>query len=464
MDKRRKQSEHSFTRRKLILGAGAAGSAIATPSLVSCSGARASGAGSRDGRIVAAIVNVPVLKDLETMTPKRYHSEKKGGEVNFTSLPQEDLRRKMVQTLASGTGSFDVICLLNNDVQSYAAHGWLTNLTPAVKKAGPEYDRGDFLTPVIDTLTRHNTQYAIPVYGESACLMYRKDIFAANGITISDNPEWEEVERIARKLKRSDRAGLCMRGKPGESQVTIQAMIHAFGGRMFTPKYEPTFTETETREALKYYVKLARQVGQTGVGSDGFTECLNKMSQGNAAMFVDSTVAGSTLESKKESKVAGKVGYLPAPTAKTPAYGWLSSWALAIPKGADNADAAWDFIRWATSKKYATEVGRALGASHIPPGTRQSTYKDERYQEAAPYADVTLKQISNMRPEYMVKSVPPPKVPGAGKEFPEYEEIHQLFTREIQAAINGTKSTEEAVDFVQAETRKKMKQYGYLDG
>jgi sorbitol/mannitol transport system substrate-binding protein len=53
------------------------------------------------------------------------------------------------------------------------------------------------------------------------------------------------------------------------------------------------------------------------------------------------------------------------------------------PVDVENADQAWEFLSWATSKDYAKLVGEELGWSRVPPGARLSTYEIPEYQEEA---------------------------------------------------------------------------------
>ena len=51
-------------------------------------------------------------------------------------------------------------------------------MDPAQAKA---YDRDDILPPIRSALSVDGAEYAIPFYGESSMLFYRKDLFRAAG-------------------------------------------------------------------------------------------------------------------------------------------------------------------------------------------------------------------------------------------------------------------------------------------
>jgi hypothetical protein len=50
--------------------------------------------------------------------------------------------------------------------------------------------------------------------------------------------------------------------------------------------------------------------------------------------------------------------------------GWFWAWALAVPASSTKADAAKDFLAWATSQEYVELVGEREGWVAAPPGTR----------------------------------------------------------------------------------------------
>ena len=71
--------------------------------------------------------------------------------------------------------------------------------------------------------------------------------------------------------------------------------------------------------------------GEPGAATSGFSECVTRYSQGQAAMWYDATSMVSTIESEADSTVVGKNGYAPAPVVETDASGWLYSWSLGHP-------------------------------------------------------------------------------------------------------------------------------------
>ena len=49
-----------------------------------------------------------------------------------------------------------------------------------------------------DGLSYEGKLYALPFYGESSMLMYRKDLFAAKGLTMPEQPTYDDIQEICR--------------------------------------------------------------------------------------------------------------------------------------------------------------------------------------------------------------------------------------------------------------------------
>jgi len=294
------------------------------------------------------------------------------------------------------------------------------------------------MPPIREALTVDDSLYAVPFYGESSFLMYNKDMFAAAGITMPENPTWDEVATYAKQLKTADTAGICLRGKPGWGELfaPLTTVVQTFGGNWYNEDWEAEVDSPEFTEATQFYIDLVTEAGQPDPVSSGFTECLNLFSQGNAAMWYDATSAAGSLEDAA-SPVAGKVGYVHAPVKETAESGWLWSWNLAIPKTSKHQDAAWTFVSWATSKEYQQLVGTELGWSRVPPGARQSTYELPEYQEAASaFAGITNDVMNSVNPEQPGVD-PQPWVGIQYVTIPEFQDIGNQVSQDLADVFAG---------------------------
>jgi len=430
--------------------------AVSALTLSGCAGAGALGGGA-DGQqtITIAIVSNPQMQDAIELSPQ-FEAENPDIRLKFVSLSENEARAKITASVATEGGEFDAVMISNYETPQWAANGWLVDLDPLMAQT-PGYDEDDFIPAVRGALSGPDGHmYAVPFYGESSFLMYRKDLFAQAGITMPAEPTWQDVAAAAQRLHDPEKgmSGICLRGKPGWGEVMapFDTVANTFGARWFDPQWNAQLDSPQFRAAANFYVDLVQNYGTPGAATSGFSECGTQFSQGNAAMWYDATVAAGIVENPEESRVAGNVGYAPAPVVEKPDAGWLYTWSLAIPKTSDEAGttaATWRFLSWMTSKDYGPMVGEQLGWEHVPPGARQSTYRIPEYIEASKaYAQPTLDAIAAA--DQKNPTVEP--VPYTGIQFlaiPEFQDLGTRVSQQLSAAVAGQQTADEALDQAQ---------------
>ncbi|CAM5450693.1 Sugar ABC transporter substrate-binding protein OS=Streptomyces tendae OX=1932 GN=GUR47_13080 PE=4 SV=1 [Streptomyces tendae] len=449
----------SRRRPRATLAMAAAGTLLA-PLLTGC-WVGAGGAGSGGNAINVLMVNNPQMVELQKLTADHFTKET-GIKVNFTVLPENDVRDKISQDFANQAGQYDAATLSNYEIPIYARNDWLHEMDSYVAK-DPAYDEQDVLGPMRESLTAEDGKlYGQPFYGESSFLMYRKDLFAKAGLEMPEHPTWTQVASFAEKLDGSEPGmkGICLRGLPGwgELMAPLTTVVNTFGGTWFDQDWQARLDSPEWQKATKFYVDLVREHGESGAAQSGFAECLNNMTQGKVAMWYDATSAAGSLDAAK-SPVKGKVGYAPAPVEKTDSSGWLYTWAWGIQKASRNADKAWKFVSWASSKEYEQLVGDETGWSNVPAGKRASTYENPAYvKEAAAFQEMTRKAIEGAKPKDPgVQPRPAPGIQFVG--IPEFTDLGTKVSQEISAAIAGRQSVEEALKKSQQLAEKISEEY-----
>ncbi|CAL9582566.1 ABC transporter substrate-binding protein [Streptomyces althioticus] len=428
-----------------VLATAAAGTLIA-PLLSGC-WVGAGGAGSGGDAINVLMVNNSQMVELQKLTAAHFTKET-GIKVNFTVLPENDVRDKISQDFANQAGQYDVATLSNYEIPIYAKNGWLKEMDPYVAE-DRAYDQRDILAPMRQSLTGEDGKlYGQPFYGESSFLMYRKDVFAEKDLTMPERPTWQQVADLAAQADgaRPGMKGICLRGLPGWGEVMapLTTVVNTFGGTWFDEDWKARLDSPEWKEAVNFYVDLVREHGESGAPQAGFAECLNNLTQGKVAMWYDATSAAGSLEADG-SPVAGKIGYAPAPVEKTESSGWLYTWAWGIQNASRNPDNAWKFVSWASSKEYEQLAGERIGWSNIPAGKRASTYANPDYQaEASAFQEMTKRAIEQARPDDPgVQPRPAPGIQFVG--IPEFTDLGTKVSQEISAAIAGRQSVETAL-------------------
>ncbi|MDB5055415.1 MAG: sugar transporter substrate-binding protein [Bacilli bacterium] len=415
--------------------------------------------------LTVATVNNSDMVIMQKMA-KDYEKDS-GVSINFVTLPENDLRKKVTEDVSLGAGKFDIVTIGTYDAPIWAKNNWIEPLTPLLDKMSADdkakYDVKDIFPAVTDALSYNNNLYALPFYAESSLLFYNKDMLAKANVTLPEAPTWDQVADVAKKVKAANNVpGIVIRGLPGwgEMLAPLDTMINAFGGSWFDMGWNAKLNSPETVKAVQFYADLLKAAGEPGPTGTGFTEALTLMSTGKAAMWYDASVAAGFLNNPKSSQVVGKIGYALAPSQAKENNGWLWAWSLAMESGSKHKDEAFKFITWATSKEYINKVGESEGWVVAPSGTRKSTYENPKYKAAAPFADITLKSL--LSADYNKPTKDP--VPYKGVQYvaiPEFQQLGTEVSQEIAAALSGQKTVEAAMNVAQTKAEKVAKDGGY---
>lgn len=382
--------------------------------------------------------------------------------LEWVTLEENILRERVTTDIATKGGQYDVLTIGTYEVPIWAKQQWLVPLD-----LGADYAADDLIPAVRDALSVDGKLYAAPFYGESAMVMYRKDLAEAAGVTIPDAPTWTDIKTAAEKMtdKGKEQYGICLRGKPGwgENMAFLTAMANSYGGRWFDMDWKPQFDSPEWKEALGDYLAMMTNYGPPGASSNGFNENLSLFQQGKCGIWIDATVAASFVTDPAASQVADKVGFAQFPNKEgVDNHGnWLWAWSLAVPASSDAQDAAKTFVAWATGKDYTKLVADKEGWRAAPPGTRTSLYENADYQAAAPFAAMTL---TAMNAANTTKSSVQ-DVPYSGGQFvaiPEFQGIGTAVGQAFSAALAGQASADDALAQAQANTTREMTRAGYI--
>jgi sorbitol/mannitol transport system substrate-binding protein len=430
---------------------GAAGCVAAVLAVAACS---SGGTGSSaPGTVTVAVVSNPLItSQMQPLAKSVFEKKYPGIKVKFATYTEGDLRAAIEKNVSTHSNAFNVIMIGNYETPLFAKNGWLDNLSKQFIAKDPSYDPGDLLPPIAKSLSYKGDLYAVPFYGESSMVYYRKDLFAKAGITMPQHPTWAQVQTFAAKLNQPGKvAGICLRGLAGwgDNLASLNTVVNTFGGQWFDMNWKPQLTSPAFVKATSFYVNLVRKYGEPGAANDSFNQLLTLYGQGKCAMWYDATVAATSI-AESYKPIAAKTGYAFAPTNLTKSSGWLWTWSLGIPKGVANESDAWKFVSWATSKSYAQLVAKKYGWAAVPPGTRTSLYNTPQYQRAAKaFAPITLASINSTDPLH--PTVHP--APYTGIQFvgiPQFESLGVQVAQQIAGAIAGTESVSQALKTSQA--------------
>ena len=409
--------------------------------------------------LVIATVNNGHMIEMQKLT-KHFEKDNPGITVKWVTLEEGVLRQRMTTDIATKGGQFDIMTIGMYEVPIWGEKGWLKELS-----FSESYDVDDLLPAMRDGLSVDGTLYAAPFYGESSMLMYRKDLVEAAGMDMPENPTWDHVAEVAAKITDKDNGvyGICLRGKPGwgDNMAFLSTLVNTYGGQWFDMDWKPQIDTQPWNDAISFYVDLLDKYGPPGSSGNSFNEILALYNEGKCGMWIDATIAASFISDPSQSKVADKVAFAQAPTKVTPkGANWLWAWTLAIPATTTHSEEANKFIEWATSKDYVELVGNELGWGKVPTGTRASTYENEKFLDAAVFAEAELAAIKSANPNDSTL----PESPYVGVQFasiPEFQSIGIAVGQQMSAALAGKTSVEDALKNSQRSADREMRRSGY---
>jgi sorbitol/mannitol transport system substrate-binding protein len=412
-----------------------------------------------DATITIATVNNVQMIEMQKLSPE-FERQHPDIHLRWVVLEENTLRQRVTTDIATKGGQFDILTIGNYEVPIWAKQKWLApfdNLPAA-------FDVDDILKPVRDGISYDGHLYALPFYAESVMTLYRTDLFKKAGLTMPEAPTYEQIRQFADKItdKPNQIYGICLRGKPGwgENMAYFSTLVTANGGQWFDTKWDTKINTPEWKAALTYYTDILKADGPPGASSNGFNENLALFSSGHCGMWIDATSAAGTVYDKKQSQVADQVGFAALPTGSFKGGPtWLWSWNLAIPASSKQADAARQFVTWATSKEYVQLVAKTDGWVNAPPGTRASSNTPE-YKQVAPFADFVIAAINSSNPTGQTKT-PRPYTGAQYVGIPEFQAIGTQVGQTVAAALAGSNTVEQALSSAQAATARSIRQAGY---
>jgi sorbitol/mannitol transport system substrate-binding protein len=133
--------------------------------------------------ITIAAVNNPDMLQLKKPSSKFTESNP---DINLQWVIVEGniLRQQVTTDVTTGSGQFDLVFIGLYEAPIFAKRGWLQ----PIEGLSSSYDLDDVFKSLRDGLSYKVKLYALPFYGESSLLMYRKDLFEQKGLTMPDQP------------------------------------------------------------------------------------------------------------------------------------------------------------------------------------------------------------------------------------------------------------------------------------
>ncbi len=415
------------SRRQVMLGGVGIG-ALAALSACSVTGAssKKGSAGSGTGTLHALFMQQAGYSttDVAAMV-KAFSAANPGITIVPTFVTYEALHDKIVTAAAAGT--YDVVLI---DVIWPAEFG-SKNIVADVTSRYPASWQNDLLGGALGTAEYQGKQYGVP-WGLDTKLFYANTaILSAAGVSLSSLDTWDGVLAAAKAVKDKGDVKYPLAWSWSQAEAIMcdyTQLVGAFGGTFLDSSGKLAINTGGGVQALQWMRKTITD-GLTNPASTTFLEAdvEKTLNNGQAAMGLNWTYYEGSSNDPKNSKVVGKISAMqtPAgPSGKRP--GVNGAMALSISQGSKNQDAAWKFIEFITSEDQLD-----LYAGDALPIWKASYSKPEVTAKAPKMLPVAAKQLDDLilRPQVA-----------------NYNAVSQLIQAELQNALLGKKSAQQALD------------------
>lgn len=309
---------------------------------------------------------LPLIPEFEAAT---------GIQVNVETYFEDQLTQKLLVEFASGTSTIDVFMQRPlQEAKQFQKNGWYADLLPFAtdpNMTDPDWDLNDFFPSALMAETVDGVLTGIPLVTEQEIIYYRKDVLAEAGIAVPTT--MDELEEVARRLHNPATGffGFVSRGQRSPAVTQFSSYLYSFGGD-FHVDGRATLNTPEAIAAFEFYGKMLRNYGPPGVLNMSWPQALAIFAQGKAALYTEASVFYSNMLDPNQSVVGDVVGFarFPAGPAGSKPYS-IVSWGLSMARSSRNKEAAWEFIKWASSKETTLRT-----QAHQVPSARTSAWQD----------------------------------------------------------------------------------------
>ena len=351
-----------------------------------------------------------------------------------------------IQTAIQGGTPPDVFVSLATQRYTMASTGMAMPLDEliAADEDGEEYI-ADFLPGFMEDSYVDGQIYSIPFQRSTEIMYYNKDKFVEAGLDPESPPEtWDELLEYAKKLTTDDCYGVGIALNSGSAQWTFTAYSlqnSADGKQLMSEDGQQVYFNTpENVEALQFWLDLQNKHKVMAEGVVQWTDLPTQFLAGEVAMIYHTTGNMANINSNAEFEFG--TCFLPgnkqmgAPTGGGNFY-------ISNGLSEERVQAAWKFIRFMTETDRAAQW--SLDTGYV--ATRQSCFETDLikdYFEEVPQAKVAYEQISVAKPELTTYNA---------------SEIWRVLNDNIQSAVVGDATAEEALENAQAEAEDVLAEY-----
>ncbi|MFB5660230.1 ABC transporter substrate-binding protein [Alteribacillus sp. HJP-4] len=352
----------------------------------------------------------------------------------------EGADQKLLTSIA-GNNPPDVAYFDRFKVSSWVVEDALTDLTEKAEEDGITEDK--YYDYAWEESSYNDKLYAVPLTTDSRLLYYNKDHFEEAGLDPNDPPKSiDELEEAAEALtvkegKRFEQVGFI----PWYGQGWLYSWGWGFGGDFYDEETgEVTANDPKIVEALEWMTEFGQKYGVediSGFESSSGTGASDPFITGQLSMKIDGNFTMAGINKYKPDLNYG-VTPIPTPTGEDFTT-WSGGMSLVIPRGANNEDEAWEFLKFMASED-GQEVYSEISSDF---SVIESVNESLGYTE-----DETMKEFINILDDSNSRPV-----------IPEGQLLWNELVNAVENSTRGDGTPEENLDKATNKVNKALEEY-----
>jgi multiple sugar transport system substrate-binding protein len=365
----------------------------------------------------------------KTAAIERFNKENPDFNANMLefSTSADEQRTQFVQRQEAKSGECDVFYADVIWTAEFASQKWIYDMSPYV-----EQRKSELIEATLDTATYDGKVWAMPQQTDSAFLYYRTD-------QVDEVPAtWQEVYKVA-----GENDGIVYQGAPYEG-LTCDFLEIAFaaGGEVLNEDgTEAVINSPENVKALQFMVDGVKD----GIAANGVTTYMEEESrryfESGRATFMRNWPYAYSLGQKKGTKVAGKFTVAPFPEFEGGGKAAiLGGHNLVISVFSENPGAALKLVDFLTSEEEQVTMFRDYSLAP----TIAAAYDDQGVQDKYDFASELKDSVAQARSRPV---------------SPVYPQISQAIYKNVNEALAGRVSPEEALENAQTQMQQALETF-----
>lgn len=291
-----------------------------------------------------------------------------GIQVELINMSWENVADRVMTEMAAGGDSYDIIEFDNAWVSKFVTNGWVEPLDAFVTQ-----DIKDGVLPgLLDKFSMNGHIYGIAWNNDTRFFMYNAEMLKRAGIE-KPPTTWAELKEQSMKLQAAGIASYGFSNSLMQAQSCtneITNMVYSFGGDFFDDAGNLTITsDPAVKAAYEYMVdalNTSKFVDPGSLTSD-YETVANVFNMGQSAFFVQAWPGiYQSANDAEQSQIVGNIAVADYALGENGKQSVLTlPEAMAIPATSKNKEAAWEYIKYMSSKDFDKRKAETIGALPI---------------------------------------------------------------------------------------------------